>query len=105
LEKTSLSSIQKKYIDKIKYSAQLLLNNINDLLDYSKIEAGKLVLDSAPFSLSDSLNNLIDIKRKKAREKRLRLTYKSILILLHPPATGYQITVEEQRTIYLMKKI
>ncbi|MGD9201950.1 MAG: substrate-binding domain-containing protein, partial [Chitinispirillia bacterium] len=71
--KTDLDNTQKEYTNKIKYSAQLLLNHINDLLDFSKIEAGKLTIDSGPINLLNTIKNLIDLMNVKSQEKGLKL--------------------------------
>ncbi len=58
----------------VKYSADNLLGIINDILDISKIEAGKLTFESIPFSLNHMLNNLRNTFSFKAREKDLRFS-------------------------------
>lgn len=52
------SLLAKDLLDKAKYSVKSLSTIINDILDYSKIEAGKLDLEHSPFSLGDLLNYL-----------------------------------------------
>jgi signal transduction histidine kinase/AmiR/NasT family two-component response regulator/streptogramin lyase len=52
---TDLTSEQQEYLSLVKVSADALLIVINDLLDYSKVEAGKLALDPAPFNLPELL--------------------------------------------------
>ncbi len=49
LSKTSLSEMQKQYVDTIRQSANSLISIINDILDFSKIEAGKMSMAHAPF--------------------------------------------------------
>ncbi|WP_150599135.1 PAS domain-containing hybrid sensor histidine kinase/response regulator [Pandoraea fibrosis] len=56
--KTDLSPQQRNYVEKIAASAESLLRIINDILDFSKAEAGKIVLEHAPFRLQDILDNL-----------------------------------------------
>jgi len=70
---TKLSKKQKNYIQKIDESAKTLLNIINDILDISKIEAGKMSIEKVEFDLFkvvDGVINLIDIK---AHEKNIEL--------------------------------
>lgn len=55
---TDLAPKQRNYVEKIAASAESLLRIINDILDYSKAEAGKIVLEKAPFRLQDILDNL-----------------------------------------------
>ncbi|MGH9448471.1 MAG: PAS domain S-box protein, partial [Terriglobia bacterium] len=50
---TSLNADQREYLDMVKTSAHSLLTVINDVLDFSKVEAGKLELDLTPFSVKE----------------------------------------------------
>lgn len=61
------------YVTKVHRAAESLLNIINDILDLSKIEAGKLSIESAPFQLSPVLEELEDIVSIQARDKSLTL--------------------------------
>jgi two-component system, sensor histidine kinase and response regulator len=63
------------YLDKIKSSAQALLGIVNDILDVSKIEAGKLTLERTAFSLEEVLTHLSDVIGHKASEKGLELLF------------------------------
>jgi len=65
----------KDYLDKIKSSAQALLGIVNDILDVSKIEAGKLTLEHTAFSLDDVLSHLADVITHKATEKGIELLF------------------------------
>jgi CheY-like chemotaxis protein len=69
--KTELTNKQKDYLSKIKSAAQALLGIINDILDLSKIEAGKLDIEKIDFRLEDVLDNLSSIVNQKAQEKNL----------------------------------
>jgi signal transduction histidine kinase/DNA-binding response OmpR family regulator/sensor domain CHASE-containing protein/GAF domain-containing protein len=71
--KTDLSDKQLAYLDTIRQSSHSLLRILNDILDYSKIEAGKLVLEQTDFRLFDVLDNLLDMFSGKASEKGLEL--------------------------------
>ncbi|NIB39927.1 transporter substrate-binding domain-containing protein [Pseudomaricurvus alkylphenolicus] len=61
------------YLSKIQTSSRSLLSLINDILDYSKIEAGKLVVDHSPFCLDQVVENLRSLYSVKASEKQLQL--------------------------------
>lgn len=73
LDHTRLDSLQKTYVDTLDDAGQALLHVINDILDYSKISAGKVRLDEADFSLLDLLDECLRIFSLKAREKSLSL--------------------------------
>ncbi|MEP6484312.1 MAG: response regulator [Rudaea sp.] len=59
------------YFRKINNAGQNLLNILNDILDLSKIEAGKLALETVPFNLSDVLTQVTDLFALKASEKSI----------------------------------
>lgn len=75
LLKTQLSEIQRNYLLNLQVSGQSLLSTINDILDYSQIEAGTLSLDSRPFNLDDVLQKLASQVRPLAQEKNLDIVY------------------------------
>lgn len=62
---------QLKYLDAIAQSSDNLLVIINDILDISKIEAGKIELEKIPFSIRQSLSGIYNTLRYKAEEKGL----------------------------------
>ncbi len=70
---TELSDKQQDYLRKIHSSAKSLLGILNDILDVSKIEAGKLELDRTAFELDEVMENLATILGVKAQEKNLEL--------------------------------
>ncbi len=65
----------KDYLSKINRSAKSLLCIINDVLDLSKIEAGKLELENTKFRLEDVIEYVQAISQIKAEEKRLNLSF------------------------------
>ncbi len=71
---TNLDLKQKNYIQKIDNSAKILLSIINDILDLSKIEAEKCVLESINFNLSKMIETSMDLVRFPAKEKKLYLS-------------------------------
>ena len=71
--KTDLSPRQKSLLTKIESSANSLLGILNDILDYSKIEAGKMELEVVDFRLEDVLSSAVDLVSLRAEEKRLDL--------------------------------
>jgi PAS domain S-box-containing protein len=70
---TPLTQQQRKYLSVAQSAAEALLEVINDLLDYSKIEAGKLELYRAAFSLRDVLNDTLRSLALPAHQKGLEL--------------------------------
>ncbi len=72
---TKLSLEQREYLDTIKKSSDSLLNIINDILDLSKIEAGRLELEEMNFSLHDVVESAMDTLVYKSDEKGLELLY------------------------------
>ena len=73
---TNLTKKQRNYIEKIENSSKSLLAIINDILDLSKIEAGKLTIDKIDFDLTQMLNSSIDLVRFKVKEKGLKIRIK-----------------------------
>ena len=71
--RTELSPQQREYLKKIQMSGQHLLHIINDILDLSKIEAGKLLMESTEFELEAALAGVINLVADKAAEKGLEL--------------------------------
>jgi two-component system sensor histidine kinase/response regulator len=63
------------YLDKIKSSAQALLGIVNDILDVSKLEVGKLSLEHTAFDLDDVLTHLSNVIGHKAGEKGVELLF------------------------------
>jgi len=68
----------KEYVSDILFSGQHLLSLINDILDMSKIEAGKMTLNTEPMRMSDMIGQVIRIVRGRADENRLKLIYDDI---------------------------
>ncbi len=75
LNKTKLDIQQKSYLNIIQNAANNLLIIINDLLDISKIESGKLTLECIGFDLNATIKNTVDILNHKAEEKGLLLSF------------------------------
>lgn len=72
---TDLSHVQKDYLTKSITASNALLNIINDILDYSKIEAHKIELEKITFTLDDILHQLSDLFSYKAKEKDIMLNF------------------------------
>ncbi|MEZ2603175.1 two-component sensor histidine kinase BarA [Kluyvera intermedia] len=72
--KTELTPTQHDHLSTIERSANNLLAIINDVLDFSKLEAGKLLLESIPFPLRNSLDEVVTLLAHSAHDKGLELT-------------------------------
>lgn len=75
LDETSLSHEQKNYVDNIKVSTEHLLVIINGILDLSKVEAGKMTIDTVPMSLANVCNEVVTLFAPKASQRSLNLDY------------------------------
>lgn len=72
--RTPLTNEQRGYLTAVRDSARSLLNLLNDVLDYSKIESGKFYIDKTDFSLRDCIDSAIQALRTSAQDKGLELT-------------------------------
>ena len=70
---TVMSGKQRDYLQKINGSAKSLLGILNDILDVSKIEAGKMEIDRTTFELEEVMGNLATIVGNRAQEKKTRI--------------------------------
>ena len=73
MQHTELSSEQLDYIQTIISSSENLQHIVDDMLDYSKLESGKLVVDHEPFNLRDTVENALETVVDKARTKGLEM--------------------------------
>ncbi|RDC63991.1 hybrid sensor histidine kinase/response regulator [Adhaeribacter pallidiroseus] len=75
LTETHLDPEQRHFADIIRRSGQSLLSVINDVLDFSKIESGKMELDPQPFDLRVCLEEVLELFADKAAQQQLELLY------------------------------
>jgi signal transduction histidine kinase len=73
LLRTSLSEQQQELAQTVQQSGEQLLELISDVLDFSRIEAGKMVLDSSEFNLSRVIEEVVHLLLPQAEEKGLSL--------------------------------
>jgi len=73
LRREGVTPRQEERLDKIDAASQHLLAIINDILDLSKIEAGKFVLEEAPVAVSSLLKNVISILSERCKAKGIQL--------------------------------
>jgi signal transduction histidine kinase/DNA-binding response OmpR family regulator len=86
LQNTSLDREQSEYVQQVKFSAEVLLYLINDILDYSKIEAGKMALETIDFDLEQAIEQAVEMISIDAHKKGLEL------ILDLPPEINCMLT-------------
>lgn len=72
LKKTSCTATQKLYADRITQASSNMLAIINDILEYSKITAGKIELENASFSMDRVIQNVVNIVSCKIEEQSIR---------------------------------
>lgn len=76
---TSLSPQQKEYVDSLRACGEGLMALLNDLLDFSKLEAGKVTLEAIPLSLRDLVDEAVSVLSDVAEAKGL-----SMAVLIEP---------------------
>jgi two-component system, chemotaxis family, sensor kinase Cph1 len=87
----SLTQSLGEYVNIISYSSEHLLCLIDDILEVSKIEAGKIVLEETQFDFFLFLHNLQEMMQIKAKDKNLHLTF-----VIHPNSPQYIKTDERK---------
>ncbi len=90
LLETELTAKQREYVEVIRDSGDGLLTIINEILDFSKIDAGKLDLDMQPFDPQSCIEDALELVAPSAFAKGLRLTYQIDTFL--PPVIVSDIT-------------
>ncbi len=75
LKDTELTEEQSEYADIIYKSGEALLSVINDILDYSKIESGKMELEEVPFLLKTCIVETFELFTAKSKDLNLRMNY------------------------------
>jgi PAS domain S-box-containing protein len=75
LSDTHLDEEQREFVDTIHSSTETLLGIINDILDYSKIEAGKLSIETLDFDLRETIEDTAEMLAQRAQSKNVELVY------------------------------
>lgn len=73
LQGTRLTTQQRSYAEIVRESADALLNLINDILDLTKLEAGRVELDDAPFEVSRTVESVVGLMAARAQAKGLEV--------------------------------
>jgi PAS domain S-box-containing protein len=72
---SSLDPQQRDYLETVRTSGDHLLSLINDVLDYAKIDAGRLELEAVPFDVHEWLHSTVELMASQAHDKGLELAY------------------------------
>jgi two-component system sensor histidine kinase BarA len=99
LLKTQLSASQHDYLTTIQKSANSLLHLVNDVLDFSKLEEGRLSINPEPFSLRDLLNDAIELLAANAFDKHLEL------VLMVDPSCPDDLVADPARFVQVLMNI
>ncbi|MEL6263322.1 MAG: CHASE2 domain-containing protein [Cyanobacteria bacterium J06626_6] len=75
LQETPLNERQREYVETLDSSSQTLMALINDVLDFSKIESGQLMLEDYPVSIVETVERSIELLAPRAAEKSIELVY------------------------------
>ena len=99
LKNTTLNDKQRHYVETIRSSSEVLLTIINDVLDISKMEAGKLELHPAPFDLRQTIEDVCTLLASRAFEKGLEV------ILVYEPSTPTRVVADAVRLRQIMANL
>lgn len=99
LERTPLSAEQQEYLTHISHSGDSLLAIINEILDYSKVEAGKIQLVTAPFDLAAEIKVLCGTLKPEAERKSIDLAW-TIL-----PGTPSVFIGDKNRLVQILRNL
>ena len=99
LNDTTLNDEQRDYVRTIRRSSETLLNILNDILDLSKIEAGKMALHEAPVALGEVFEKLIALFGQQASARDNRLFY-----TLNPDLPQYVIA-DQTRLLQILSNL
>ena len=99
LGQTGLSSEQADYVDTLGTSSEALMTILNDILDLSKIQAGKMRLNEAPLALDPLLDRLRALFLYRANQKNLRFTCHLA------PGTPASIITDETRLLQILANL
>ncbi len=73
LSDTRLDEMQQEYMTLVRHSADTLLHLLNDILDFSRIEAGKMTIETTPFDLEAVIRSVMVPMKLRAQEKGLEI--------------------------------
>ncbi|HZG23156.1 MAG TPA: ATP-binding protein, partial [Chitinophagaceae bacterium] len=99
MKKTELNAIQQDYMNAISTSGRSLLSIINNILDLSKIDAGKIIIESVPFNVAEILTSVQVMFAEKAKDKGLKLT------LLIDSAIDFNVSGDPVRLMQILTNL
>lgn len=99
LLKTPLTPNQGDYLHTIQKSANSLLNLVNDVLDFSRLEEGRMAINPEPVSLRDLFNDAVELLAANAFDKQLEL------VLLFEPGCPDDVVVDPARLTQVLMNI
>ncbi|MDD3444898.1 MAG: ATP-binding protein [Zavarzinia sp.] len=74
LRQSPLDRQQDHYVAVLDTSAHALLDVLNDILDFSRLESGSITVERIPFALRETMNDAVDLYRARCEQKNVRLT-------------------------------
>jgi PAS domain S-box-containing protein len=96
---SDLNNIQKQHLNTVNQSAESLLDVVNDILDLSKVEAGKLALHYEKCNLENIVNQSVDMMKFMAHQKNLEL-----IINIHP-SVPFNIWIDAVRLKQILQNL
>ena len=91
IRRGGLSVKQSEQLGKLEEASNHLLNVLNDILDLSKIEAGKFALEDVPVQIENLIANVVTLVHGRAEAKRLELVVEN-----HVPPGGFLVPADQQ---------
>lgn len=99
LKGSTLTAEQAGFTDSIRVCADTLLTVINDILDYSKLDAGKMVLHNIPMSLKETINEVVRALSYSHKQKDVKtitnLDIDNELLVMGDPVRFHQILMSK----------
>lgn len=94
LRRVNTDAVNLRYLDSIQSAAEHLLNILNDILDLSRIDAGKLTIDKIGFRVSETVSRALEVISPKSDEKGLTLEF-SVDDRIEPVLKGDPIRLKQ----------
>jgi signal transduction histidine kinase len=92
---TELTEEQRDYLTIVKSSTGLLLKVLNDIMDYSKIQAGKVNLEQVPFDIRETIYEVVELFQVAAKQKNIYLRLNSLDKIIPKNLIGDSIRLKQ----------